>query len=81
MTLHRVPFLLLITAAFAPMPAQADDTKSEPIHYDFGDDLVRGAGKSSSGEVLFVRPRRDRESLVRAREHWLPELFRSVENF
>ncbi|HET6338202.1 MAG TPA: hypothetical protein VFG30_33495 [Polyangiales bacterium] len=77
MSLHWILVLSLVVTF--PLSAGAEDAKSDPIEYRFGDDMVHGAAKSSSGEVLYVRKRQERESLVRAREHWLPELYRSVE--
>jgi hypothetical protein len=62
------------------LPASAEDAKSVPLEYRFGDDLVHAAPKSSSGEVLYVRTRHQRESLVRVREDWLSELYQSAEN-
>ena len=79
MSLHGLMILSLLPFA-APAPrACAQEATSTPIEYRFDDDMVQGSQKSSSGEVLYVRARKQRESLVRAREHWLPELFHSVE--
>jgi hypothetical protein len=41
--------------------------------------LVRGDLKSSPNDVLQVRKRSARESLIRVREDWLVELFRTGE--
>ena len=79
MTLHRllvIHFVLLVGSSVA----RAEDPKSDPVVYEFGDDMVHGGSKSSEGEVLHVRKRPTRESLIRARENWLPELYRTAEN-
>jgi hypothetical protein len=82
MSLHWIFVLPLVGL---PLAAAAEEfgpatSSSVPTEYHFGDDMVRGSQKSSSGEVLYVRTRQSRESLVRVREHWLPELYQSVED-
>lgn len=47
--------------------------------YDFEDDLVTGDLVRPDGEMLNVRRRGRRASLIRVREHFLPELLKSVE--
>ncbi len=79
MSLHRLRVVFVAGVLLAASIASAQDAKSEPIVYDFGEDLVHGSAKSSRGEVLHVRKRSMRESLVRVREHWLPELYRAAE--
>lgn len=79
MSLHRLQLAVLVTVALGSSVARAEDAKSDPVVYDFGDDMVHGSTKSSKGEILHVRKRSMRDSLVRVREHWLPELYRSVE--
>lgn len=58
------------------MPASAQDETS----YDFEDDLVQGDLVRPDGENLMVRRKGARESLIRIREHFIPELLKSVEN-
>ena len=48
--------------------------------YDFEDDLVQGDLVRPDGENLVVRRRGAHESLIRIREHFIPELLKSVEN-
>ena len=57
-------------------PAGGDNTTS----YDFEDDLVQGDLVRPDGENLMVRRRGARESLIKIREHFIPELLKSVEN-
>jgi hypothetical protein len=57
-------------------PADAVDTTTV---YAFDDDEVLGATTGPVGEVLFARPRGQRESLIRAREHFVRELLHSIE--
>jgi hypothetical protein len=48
--------------------------------YDFDDDLVQGDLVRPDGELLNVRRRGARASLIRIREHFVPEMLKSVEN-
>lgn len=48
--------------------------------YDFEDDLVQGDLMRPDGEMLNVRRRGQRDSLIRVREHFIPEMLKSVEN-
>ncbi len=48
--------------------------------YDFDDDLVTGDLVRPDGELLNVRRRGQRNSLIRIREHFIPEMLKSVEN-
>jgi hypothetical protein len=58
--------------------AQAQDSGS--TSYDFEDDLVQGDLVRPDGENLMVRRKGARESLIKIREHFIPELLKSVEN-
>jgi len=66
--------LLLLLAA----PAFAQDENATA--YDFEDDLVTGDLVRPDGENLMVRRKGARESLIKIREHFIPELLKSVEN-
>ena len=48
--------------------------------YDFEDDLVQGDLVRPDGEMLNVRRRGRRASLIRVREHFVNEMLKSVEN-
>jgi hypothetical protein len=48
--------------------------------YDFEDDLVTGDLVRPDGEMLNVRRRGSRASLIRIREHFIPEMLKSVED-
>lgn len=67
---------LVVVSAPAPAAAQDENTTS----YDFEDDLVQGDLVRPDGENLMVRRKGARESLIRIREHFVPELLKSVEN-
>jgi hypothetical protein len=56
------------------------DAGGSTTTYDFDDDLVQGDLVRPDGENLMVRRRGARESLIKIREHFVPELLKSVEN-
>lgn len=65
--------------------AAAQEAGGEPAGggetaYDFEDDLVQGDLVRPDGENLMVRRRGARDSLIRIREHFIPEMLKSVEN-
>ncbi len=49
-------------------------------NYDFEDDLVTGDLVRPDGELLSVRRRGNRASLIQIREHFIPEMLKSVED-
>ena len=59
---------------------EAEATEGNTTAYDFEDDLVQGDLVRPDGENLLVRRRGARESLIRIREHFIPEMLKSVEN-
>jgi hypothetical protein len=67
------------TAWFAGT-ASAQDAGGNTTTYDFDDDLVQGDLVRPDGEMLNVRRRGARASLIRIREHFVPEMLKSVEN-
>lgn len=76
--MKRIVLALVVGAGLVASPvfAQSDDATS----YDFEDDLVQGDLVRPDGENLMVRRRGARESLIKIREHFVPELIKSVEN-
>lgn len=60
--------------------AAGGDAGGSTTTYDFDDDLVQGDLVRPDGENLMVRRRGARESLIKIREHFVPELLKSVEN-
>jgi len=70
---------LALVALLAPLQA-AEAQDSGATSYDFEDDLVQGDLVRPDGENLMVRRKGARESLIKIREHFIPELLKSVEN-
>jgi len=60
--------------------AQAQDAPASETTYDFEDDLVTGDLVRPDGEQLIVRRRGRRASLIQIREHFIPEMLKSVED-
>jgi len=80
-------FSLCVAAISAlSCPAFAQDAKGAPAaepqatSYDFEDDLVTGDLVRPDGELLSVRRRGNRASLIQIREHFIPEMLKSVED-
>jgi hypothetical protein len=74
--------LLLLGGFVASVAAQEEGGGGggSATTYDFEDDLVQGDLVRPDGENLMVRRRGARESLIKIREHFVPELLKSVEN-
>lgn len=72
---------LQLVALGVGAPVQAVQAQDEgATSYDFEDDLVQGDLVRPDGENLMVRRKGARESLIKIREHFIPELLKSVEN-
>ena len=79
----------IVTAGAASSSALAQDEGAAPAaggkeagatSYDFEDDLVTGDLVRPDGELLSVRRRGNRASLIQVREHFIPEMLKSVED-
>jgi hypothetical protein len=72
---------VLFGILFLATPVMAQDAGGgDTTTYDFEDDLVTGDLVRPDGEMLNVRRRGSRSSLIRIREHFIPEMLKSVEN-
>jgi hypothetical protein len=67
-------------APAAPATDLAPTKQGAPTTYNFEDDLVTGDLVRPDGELLSVRRRGARASLIRIREHFIPEMLKSIEN-
>lgn len=75
------PTQSLAQDADAPAPAAGGDKGAAgATAYDFEDDLVTGDLVRPDGELLSVRRRGNRASLIQIREHFIPEMLKSVED-
>jgi len=74
---------LAASSAFAQdaeKPEKAGGAAAGATAYDFDDDLVTGDLVRPDGELLSVRRRGNRASLIQVREHFIPEMLKSVED-
>ena len=71
---------LLVASPVGVNGASAQDVPPPETTYDFEDDLVTGDLVRPDGEQLIVRRRGRRASLIQIREHFIPEMLKSVED-
>jgi hypothetical protein len=72
---------LLVAGLVAPAQGARAQSETAPrTTYDFEDDLVTGDLVRPDGEQLIVRRRGRRASLIQIREHFIPEMLKSVED-
>ena len=69
-------FGLVAVASSSVFAQEAADSTS----YNFEDDLVQGDLVRPDGENLIVRKKGAHQSLIRIREHFIPEMLKSVED-
>jgi hypothetical protein len=72
--------LVVSTTASAQDAKAAGGEAAGATAYDFDDDLVTGDLMRPDGEQLLVRRRGNRASLIQIREHFIPEMLKSVED-
>ena len=75
--LFAVLVLGLVASTASPVFAQK---AADATTYDFEDDLVQGDLVRPDGENLIVRRKGAHQSLIRIREHFVPEMLKSVED-
>lgn len=75
-------FSILIGAIFVlsvgSVAAQA--TYAEQTEYSFDDDVVEGDLVRPDGELTVVRKKGKQRSLIKVRQHFIPEMLKSVED-
>jgi hypothetical protein len=57
-----------------------DEFGSNTTEYNFDDDIVQGDLVRPDGEMAMARRAGRRSSLIRVREHFIPEMLKSVED-
>ena len=79
--MRRVSFIYFVLVSLSVgFAGVASAQEGETTTYDFEDDLVQGDLVRPDGEMLNVRRRGRRASLIRVREHFVNEMLKSVEN-
>ena len=71
---------LFVGSSMMTVSVSAQDGPAAETTYDFEDDLVTGDLVRPDGEQLIVRRRGRRASLIQIREHFIPEMLKSVED-
>lgn len=71
--------LLLVDLTFGSSSASAQEPETTEFNFEDGD-LVTGDLVRPNGELLNVRRRGRRSTLIRIREHFIPEMLKSVED-
>ncbi len=77
--MKKLQALVIVTLLSIASAVFAQD-QGDATTYDFEDDLVSGDLVRPDGELLNVRRRGRRSSLIRIREHFIPEMLKSVED-
>jgi len=60
--------------------ASAQVQYAERTEYSFDDDVVQGDLVRPDGELTVVRKKGKQRSLIRVRQHFIPEMLKSVED-
>ena len=71
--------MVLVLAPMVVSPVYAQDDENTTT-YDFEDDLVQGDLVRPDGEMLSVRRRGRRQSLIQIRDQFITEMLKSVED-
>ena len=72
--------VMFVSSVAVSSSAFAQAEPAPETTYDFEDDLVTGDLVRPDGEQLIVRRRGRRASLIVIREHFIPEMLKSVED-
>jgi len=70
-----VGVVFMVASSFASAQEYAETTE-----YSFEDDVVTGDLVRPDGELTVVRKKGKERSLIRVRQHFIPEMLKSVEN-
>ena len=75
-------FLVIVCVAVFTLMAGAVSAQeyAEKTEYSFEDDVVTGDLVRPDGELTVVRKRGKERSLIRVRQHFIPEMLKSVED-
>ena len=73
-------FAVFVVVVIAAPVAWAEDFGGNTTEYNFDDDIVEGDLVRPDGEMAMARRRGRQSSLIRVREHFIPEMLKSVED-
>ena len=72
--------LLTIVLLVSPAAKAEEEFGGNTTEYNFDDDVVQGDLVRPDGEMAMARRTGRRSSLIRVREHFIPEMLKSVED-
>jgi hypothetical protein len=73
--------LVLAVLATVSVPALAQDvTYKKETKYDFDDDMVEGDLVRPEGEMIGSAGKAKHSSLIKVRQHFIPEMLKSAED-
>ncbi len=72
--------IVAICVLAVPDARAEDDFGANTTEYNFDDDVVEGDLVRPDGEMAMARRTGRRSSLIRVREHFIPEMLKSVED-
>lgn len=76
-----VAVIMVVVLGFAAESAMAQGVQyAEKTEYSFEDDVVTGDLVRPDGELIVKRKKGRERSLIRVREHFIPEMLKSVED-
>ncbi len=74
-------FVMAATLASAAAPALAQDVSyKKETKYDFDDDMVEGDLVKPDGEMIGSAGKAKHSSLIKVRQHFIPEMLKSAED-
>lgn len=73
-------FAVFVVLVMATPVVWAEDFGGNTTEYNFDDDIVEGDLVRPDGEMAMARRRGRQSSLIRVREHFIPEMLKSVED-
>ena len=74
-----IAIIFVFAALFAAVEVSAQEY-ADSTEYSFDDDVVTGDLVRPDGETMVVRKRGKERSLIRVRQHFIPEMLKSVED-
>jgi hypothetical protein len=72
--------IVFIMVSFLSAASVSAQEYAEKTEYSFDDDVVTGDLVRPDGELTVVRKRGKERSLIHVRQHFIPEMLKSVEN-
>lgn len=69
-----------LALVFVAPAAEAEEFGGNTTEYNFDDDVVEGDLVRPDGEMALARRRGRQSSLIRVRQHFIPEMLKSVED-